>query len=307
MRFLYSVIIPHYNTPDLLVRCVSSIPRRDDLQIIVVDDCSPGATDYLSLYPELDDPRILLLSTPFNQGAGAARNIGMMNADSDFVIFADADDFFNPCIDTLLDKFSGLEYDIAFFSANSVDSMTGLPANRADGVKYIISIFESERERSEFALRYLFGTPWCRIIKLSLLKEKNIRFDETFIHNDFTFSYMLGHYAGTILVDESEAYCLTDRTDSVSKQRDDRSILTRIDVFSRAEIFYSSNGIRYYYDIHYSQLAELFVKLRFRLFSKGVRIANGAGLPYGHIFRRTLGEIKTLPGNSRIYKRLRGR
>ena len=36
----YTIIIPHHNIPNLLRRCLHSIPLRDDVQIIVVDDCS---------------------------------------------------------------------------------------------------------------------------------------------------------------------------------------------------------------------------------------------------------------------------
>ena len=36
----YSVIIPHKNVPKLLARCVNSIPVRDDIEVIVIDDCS---------------------------------------------------------------------------------------------------------------------------------------------------------------------------------------------------------------------------------------------------------------------------
>ena len=36
----YSIVIPHYNLPALLRRCLGSIPQRDDIQVIVVDDGS---------------------------------------------------------------------------------------------------------------------------------------------------------------------------------------------------------------------------------------------------------------------------
>lgn len=36
----YSIIIPHKNIPHLLQRCLKSIPRRKDVQIIIVDDNS---------------------------------------------------------------------------------------------------------------------------------------------------------------------------------------------------------------------------------------------------------------------------
>jgi len=48
MQTNYSFIIPHKNCPDLLQRCVDSIPERDDVQVIVVDDNSDeGKKNYL--------------------------------------------------------------------------------------------------------------------------------------------------------------------------------------------------------------------------------------------------------------------
>ena len=40
MQYRYTIIIPHYNIIDLLGRALSSIPDREDIQIIVVDDNS---------------------------------------------------------------------------------------------------------------------------------------------------------------------------------------------------------------------------------------------------------------------------
>ncbi len=40
MELNYSFIIPHYNTSDLLQRLIDSIPQREDVEIIVVDDNS---------------------------------------------------------------------------------------------------------------------------------------------------------------------------------------------------------------------------------------------------------------------------
>lgn len=36
----YSVIIPHKDIPDLLDRLLHSIPRREDIEVFVVDDNS---------------------------------------------------------------------------------------------------------------------------------------------------------------------------------------------------------------------------------------------------------------------------
>lgn len=42
-----SIIIPHYNTPDLLEKLINSIPHKNDIQIIVIDDNSNQQLDKL--------------------------------------------------------------------------------------------------------------------------------------------------------------------------------------------------------------------------------------------------------------------
>lgn len=43
----YSIIIPHKITPNLLQRLLDSIPQRDDLAVIVVNDnSSPSTVDF---------------------------------------------------------------------------------------------------------------------------------------------------------------------------------------------------------------------------------------------------------------------
>jgi len=39
-NIIYSIIIPHKNIPELLIRCIESIPSKNDIEIIVVDDNS---------------------------------------------------------------------------------------------------------------------------------------------------------------------------------------------------------------------------------------------------------------------------
>ena len=46
---LYSIIIPHYNSPDLLLRLLKTIPVREDLEVIVVDDNSTNFSNIVSL------------------------------------------------------------------------------------------------------------------------------------------------------------------------------------------------------------------------------------------------------------------
>lgn len=69
----YSIIIPHKNIPTLLRRCLDSIPKRNDVQIIVVDDNSdPGMVDF-SKFPGLNETNIEVYFTKEGKGAGYAK------------------------------------------------------------------------------------------------------------------------------------------------------------------------------------------------------------------------------------------
>lgn len=93
MEIVYSVIIPHKDIPCLLQRCLDSIPPRDDVQIIVVDDnSSPDIVDFAH-FPGRDRTDVEILFTKEGGGAGYARNCGLAGAKGKWLVFADADDF----------------------------------------------------------------------------------------------------------------------------------------------------------------------------------------------------------------------
>ena len=70
----YSFIIPHHNTPELLQRLVDSIPQREDIEIIVVDD---NSDDDKKANVIRSDVQIIFINKEHTKGAGKARNIGM--------------------------------------------------------------------------------------------------------------------------------------------------------------------------------------------------------------------------------------
>ena len=74
MSPLFSIIIPHKDIPDLLMRCLKSIPVSEDIQVIVVDDNSADADTYLEKYPELSRPYLEFIRTTKGGGAGYARH-----------------------------------------------------------------------------------------------------------------------------------------------------------------------------------------------------------------------------------------
>jgi glycosyltransferase involved in cell wall biosynthesis len=260
----YSIIIPHRNIPDLLRRCLDSIPRRDDLQIIVVDDNSdPAIVDFAS-FPGNGDPSVELVFTKEGKGGGYARNIGLTRARGSRLLFADADDFYTGDFNDILDAYRDDTSDIVFFNADSVDSDTYKPAERNRPLDTYItafckSHFQSRKKKAELLLRYRFSEPWAKIIKKSLVDGHHIRFDETPINNDCTFSYLAGFYVHTITVEPRIGYCVTTRAESLTyAPATPEKILARIYVFGKCALFFREHEIPFMIDNYLSNLFCLF-------------------------------------------------
>lgn len=120
MEYTFSIIIPHFDIPDLLMRCLKSIPVSKDIQVIVVDDNSPDADTYLERYPELSRPYLEFIRTTKGGGAGYARNIGLDHATGKWLLFADADDFFVEDMYDIISSNTDSKADVIYFKKESV-------------------------------------------------------------------------------------------------------------------------------------------------------------------------------------------
>lgn len=90
---IISVIITTYNRPDLLPRAINSVLNQtfDNLECIVVDDCSPDS-ETKTLVQSIDDERLRYIRHDKNRGLSAARNTGIECARGDYIAFLDDDD-----------------------------------------------------------------------------------------------------------------------------------------------------------------------------------------------------------------------
>ena len=92
-----SVIIPVYNQDKLIIKAIESIPKRSDIEIIVIDD---GSTDntwnelikYTNEHEELIN--FVLLYNEENKGVAYTVNKGYDNANGEYVVLLGSDDYF---------------------------------------------------------------------------------------------------------------------------------------------------------------------------------------------------------------------
>lgn len=245
-RYRYSIIIPHYNIPTLLKRCLSTIPHREDLQIIVVDDKSTDENLEKLKVLEKEYRYVEFVYSKTNGGGGKARNTGLQYAKGEYVFFADGDDFFNYCIIKILDEYQYEDADMVFFNATHIDTETYLPTLRVTTLQSALRQYEKSNNLDVF--RYVFGEPWCKMIRRQIIVDNDIKFDEIPIHNDTRFSYLVGYYARQVKFDNRALYCLADRKGSVSKGLSDEKVEIRTQVFARKNRFLMDHNIHFFDD-----------------------------------------------------------
>jgi SAM-dependent methyltransferase len=97
MSLQVSVIIPAYNGAQTIARTLQSLREQtfSDWEAIVVNDGSTDDTITVVEDLKQQEPRIRLINQT-NQGLSGARNTGVINADYDWLLFLDADDWIYP-------------------------------------------------------------------------------------------------------------------------------------------------------------------------------------------------------------------
>jgi len=97
--FNVSVIIPVYNAVEFVRKAVeSAVLLPEVVEVILVEDSSPDNAIEICKQLVNEYPKVTLFQHPDNKnhGAGASRNLGIKNAQCEYIAFLDADDYYLP-------------------------------------------------------------------------------------------------------------------------------------------------------------------------------------------------------------------
>ncbi len=235
-----SIIIPHYNSVNPLKKLIASIPRINSIQIIVVDDNSKKDLD---VYHDLvNNPAFVhvtfLTNNKGKKGAGVCRNIGLEAAEGEWILFADADDYFLENFYEIVRDYFDSENDVVFFTPTSIETDTGNVSDRHFRYEKVISTYQKlDNLDNRTHLRYGFPGPWSKLIRRKLLVDNNIYFDEVLASNDAMFSVKVGYYMKHFLASEKKIYCLTRNRGSLTMNVSVGVFDARLDTYIRCHQF----------------------------------------------------------------------
>ena len=238
----YTIIIPHKNIPDLLRRCLNSIPRRDDIQIIVVDDNSdPEKVDF-EHFPGVGEKCVEVYFTKEGKGAGYARNVGLKHAKGKWLLFADADDFFEEDFIVSLDKYLTSAFDVIYFNSRELDADTLIKISCNRYIERYIS-----HQISLKMLAFYSVVPWGKMIKRSFIDKNCISFEEVKAGNDVLFSYKLACRSHNMEISSDIIYnYLFKRKGALTSSHSEDIFVIRFKVQVNGNIFLRENGFSFY-------------------------------------------------------------
>ncbi len=176
---ILSVIIPCFNEVKTLNELLAAVKECgvEDLEIIVVDDCSTDGTR--ELLKNLNDDKIKVLYHEFNKGKGAALRTGFKSATGDICIVQDADLEYDPKeFPLLLDPIIKNKADVVFgsrFQSGRPHRVVYFWHRIGNGVLTLLSNFFTDLNLSDMETCYkAFRT---EVIKSIDIKENRFGFE----------------------------------------------------------------------------------------------------------------------------------
>lgn len=178
----YSFIVPVYNTEKYLERCLDSLVNQTlkDFEIIVVNDGSTDDSKKIISKYEKKYKNIKVINQK-NQGLSMARNNGVKEANGEYLIFIDSDDYVETNLLKEVDKEIG-DSEILRFQVvtedeegNNVKAYNEDPFNEMKGY-----------DAFKYISEYHFVEPaWCYVYQTDYYLDNKFNFKKDVYHEDF--------------------------------------------------------------------------------------------------------------------------
>lgn len=193
---LVSVIVPVYNAEKTIKRCIKSVINQTyrDIEIIfIMDGSTDRSYDICFEFKEIDS-RIIICNQK-NRGPAMARNKGLDISSGEYIFFMDADD-------TIESDIIAQSVDMSRkFDSDIVASNIRVLFKQEELYPYLkkrdITIYEKSEILEAYLNFKISPAIWGKLYKSNLIG--SIRFEDTFIYEDFIFSWEVIKRAGKLV------------------------------------------------------------------------------------------------------------
>ncbi len=212
---IISIILPVYNTEKYLGKCLDSLKVQTfpDIEVLCVDDGSQDGSRRICEEYMLADKRFKLLSQP-NSGPAAARNLGLRNAAGRYLMFCDADDWYQPDIcEKLLKAITASQTDIAICGCRVIDESEQVRPQ--EDIDYYRLYYSGKQQITGELIQRTNVMLWNKIFKADLVRQYGIDFPTGYEYDDNCFYWQYMCVAKTACFLDEELYNYLRRNDSV--------------------------------------------------------------------------------------------
>ncbi len=222
---LVSVIIAAYNCDKYINQCIDSLLNQNfkNFEIIVVDDGSTDRT-YSILNEYKTKNKNLYIYRQKNKYAGVARNNGLSRAKGEYVLFLDADDFFEPNMLMLAyQRAKSVDADIVVFKGREYNDVTKEFKNCRFPLSPELFPNKAVISAGEFGEKLFQANSciaWNKLISKKFIDKVGVKFSSTKSSNDTVFIYTLLSLAKRItLVNEILVNYRTGNPNSLQRSK----------------------------------------------------------------------------------------
>lgn len=179
-----SIIVPVYNAEKYLHKCIDSILAQSysNFELLLIDDGSKDHSHDICIDFSKKDERIKVLNKS-NGGVSSARNLGLDNANGDWLTFVDADDTLSR--DFLAHLVTGIDECVSLVVSNCDVIMKGkvyqshvtLENTTVSGNQMLIRLLKGDNVRNEV---------WAKLFRCSFIGNERFS-NEIMIGEDLLF------------------------------------------------------------------------------------------------------------------------
>ncbi len=188
----FSVIVPVYNVEQYLRECVESILSQTftDFELILVNDGSKDGSPAICDEYAQKDGRVKVIHKE-NGGLSDARNVGTENANGEYVVYIDSDDYINTntFLQDIYDKAQEGTDIICYKFQKYFEATESFSPCQFTFPQLLPTDTLPQRINKIVKNDAFYCSAWSKAIKLSLLKSNNIKFEKGLLGEDQEWYY----------------------------------------------------------------------------------------------------------------------